>query len=81
MMMMMRFAGERALWAFLWTVVLHVMSTTADHGKGFSPPSVLQRHKREWQWNMLIVYEEKPPQFPPEVIGKVRTVTLTTKTK
>lgn len=24
----------------------------------------------------MIVYEEKPPQFPPEVIGKVRTSTL-----
>ncbi|XP_058238152.1 cadherin-5 [Hemibagrus wyckioides] len=57
---------------FLWTVFLHLVFTTAEDVKDISASSVLQRQKREWQWNMLIVYEEKPPQDPPEVIGKLK---------
>ncbi|XP_027016011.2 cadherin-5 [Tachysurus fulvidraco] len=70
--MMIHCSGTRALRTFLWTVFLHLIFTTAENVKDISASSVLQRQKREWQWNMLIVYEEKPPQFPPEVIGKLK---------
>ncbi|KAI5088810.1 cadherin-5 precursor [Silurus meridionalis] len=42
------------------------------HVKIVSPSTILQREKREWQWNTLLAYEEKDPQSPPEIIGKLR---------
>ncbi|TTW57047.1 Cadherin-5 [Bagarius yarrelli] len=53
-------------------VFLNLLLSVAVRVEDISASSVLQRHKREWQWNMFIVYEEKPPQFPPEVIGKLK---------
>ncbi|KAK3528250.1 hypothetical protein QTP86_028484 [Hemibagrus guttatus] len=70
--MMILCAGKQALGTFLWTAFLHLIFTTGEDVKDISTSSVLRRQKREWQWNMLIVYEEKPPQDPPEVIGKLK---------
>ncbi|MCJ8747185.1 hypothetical protein PDJAM_G00150470 [Pangasius djambal] len=70
--MMIRSVGKRAVRTFLWAAFLHFIFTGAEHVKDVSKSSVLQREKREWQWNMLLVYEEKQPQNPPEIIGKLK---------
>ncbi|MCI4392969.1 hypothetical protein PGIGA_G00152000 [Pangasianodon gigas] len=70
--MMIRSVGKRAVRTFLWTAFLHFIFTGAEHVEDVSKSSVLQREKREWQWNMLLVYEEKQPQNPPEKIGKLK---------
>lgn len=75
--MMVRSVGKRALRTFLWMAFLHVIFITAERVKDASPSSVLQRQKREWQWNMMTAYEEKQPQNPPEIIGKVGPCILT----
>lgn len=73
MMMMLRSIGKRKLWTFLWTAFLHFMFTSAGHVENVPASSVLRRHKREWQWNTMLVYEERQPQNPPQAIGKVAT--------
>lgn len=69
--MMIHFVGKRAFRTFLWTAFLHFIFTTAEHVKDISPSSILQREKRAWKWNMMLVYEEKQPSDPPEIIGRV----------
>ncbi|XP_060767860.1 cadherin-5 isoform X2 [Neoarius graeffei] len=70
--MMIHFVGKQAFRTFLWTAFLHFIFTTAEHVKDISPSSILQREKRAWKWNMMLVYEEKQPSDPPEIIGRLK---------
>ncbi|XP_051501240.1 cadherin-5 [Myxocyprinus asiaticus] len=65
---------EPGFWAgFL--VILCTLITAVDVHQTLKPTSmnnkVLQRHKREWKWDKLYVYEETAPKNPPEKIGKL----------
>ncbi|XP_052008091.1 cadherin-5 [Xyrauchen texanus] len=65
---------EPGFWAgFL--VILCTLSTAVDVHQALKPTSmnskVIQRHKREWKWDKLYLYEETFPKTPLEKIGKL----------
>ncbi|XP_016363337.1 cadherin-5-like [Sinocyclocheilus anshuiensis] len=72
---------EPGFWAGV-LVVLCTLSMGADVHQALKTPSVpsrvLQRHKRDWKWDKLYVYEEMPPKNPPEKIGKLENTFFTT---
>ncbi|XP_067294022.1 cadherin-5 [Pseudorasbora parva] len=65
---------EPGCWAGI-LVVLCTLSMGADVQQALKTPSmqsrVLQRHKREWKWDKLYVFEEMSPENLPEKIGKL----------
>ncbi|XP_077085394.1 cadherin-5 [Siphateles boraxobius] len=65
---------EPGCWAGI-LVVLCTLSMGADVQRALKTPSmpstVLHRHKRDWKWDKLYVYEETPSKTPPEKIGKL----------
>uniref|UniRef100_A0A8C1GLT5 Cadherin-5 n=1 Tax=Cyprinus carpio TaxID=7962 RepID=A0A8C1GLT5_CYPCA len=62
-------------------VIFCTLSMGADVHQTLKTPSmpsrVLQRHKRDWKWDKLFVYEEMLPKNPPEKIGKLENTFFT----
>lgn len=65
---------EPGCWAGILLVLCN-LSMGADVQQALKTPSmpstVLHRHKRDWKWDKLYVYEETPSKNPPEKIGKL----------
>lgn len=61
------------------------LSFGADVHQALKTPStssaVLQRHKRDWKWDKLYVYEESRPKTPPEKIGKLENTFFSSSTR
>ncbi|XP_059369961.1 cadherin-5-like isoform X2 [Carassius carassius] len=75
---------EPGFWAGV-LVVLCTLSMGADVHKALKKPSmpsrVLQRHKRDWKWDTLFVYEEMAPKKPSKKIGKLENTFFNTSSK
>lgn len=61
-------------WAGILVILCNLnMALDAHHALRLpsTQSGVLQRHKREWKWDKLYVFEETAPQPLGEKIGKV----------